>query len=111
VIDMWTRLVLVAAMVAAASPALAEDAEASGKPAAAKARVPRRAEKLDQERSVAERSKRKVHQIDTVYVYARPQRPIAAVETSTKPFQFPVGTARYSERDRRFLKSSRGERW
>lgn len=109
---MWTRWMVVAAMVAVTSPALAQGTEASGPPAAAKARVPRRqAEKLDQQRSAAERSKRKVHQIDTVFVVARPQRPLATVETSTRQFQFPVGTARYSERDRRFLKSSRGERW
>ena len=109
---MWTRVILMAGLVAFASPALAEGPAAA--PAAApKARVPRRqAEKLDQERSAALRSSRgKVHQIDTVYVFARPQRPLATVETSTKQFQFPVGTARDSERDRRFLKSARGERW
>ena len=107
---MWTRIVLVATLVALTNPAFAEPPAAA--PAAPKARVPRRqAEKLDQERSAALKAGRKVHQIDTVYVYARPQRPLASVETSTKQFQFPVGTARYSERARRFLKSARGERW
>jgi hypothetical protein len=109
---MWTRVVVIAALVGVTSPALAEGPEASA-PAVAKARVPRRqAEKLDQQRSLAERSKRRVHEIDTVYVFARPQRPLATVETAAKQFQFPVGTARYSERDRRFLKSSpKSERW
>jgi hypothetical protein len=109
---MWIRVVLVLALALFASPALAESPAAAPAAGAPKARVPRRqAEKLDQERSAALRSSRKVHQIDTVYVFARPQRPLATVETSTKQFQFPVGTARYSERDRRFLKSARGERW
>jgi hypothetical protein len=109
---MWTRVVVIAALALVTSPALAEAPEASA-PAVAKARAPRRqAEKLDQRRSVAERSKRKVHEIDTVYVFARPQRPLATVETATKQFQFPVGTARYSERDRRFVKSSpKSDRW
>jgi hypothetical protein len=108
---MLTRVMLVLALVAFASPALAEGPAAAPTPAP-KARVRRQAEKLDQERSAALRSSRgKVHQIDTVYVFARPQRPLATVETSTKQFEFPVGTARYSERDKRFLKSARGERW
>jgi hypothetical protein len=109
---MWTRMVVIAALVAVTSPALAEGPEASAR-AVAKARAPRRqAEKLDQQRSLAERSKRKVHELDTVYVFARPQRPLATVETATRQFQFPVGTARYSERDRRFLKASpKSERW
>ena len=110
---MWTRVVVVAALVALTSPALAEGPESGGSTAAPKPKVARRlAEKLDQARSNELRASRKVHQIDTVYVFARPQRPLATVETSTRQFQFPVGTARYSVRDRRFLKSMpRAERW
>jgi hypothetical protein len=78
--------------------------------AAAKPRAPRRrVERHEQERSAATKGRRKVHQIDTVIVYGRPQKPLAAVETSAQPLRFPVGTVRYSERDRRFLKA--GERW
>ncbi len=97
--------------LAVASPAFAEDPTPA--PAAApKQRVPRRqAEKLDQARTAALQAKRKVHQIDTVYVFARPQRPLASVETAAQSFRFPVGTARYSERDKRFLRSARDERW
>jgi hypothetical protein len=104
VLSMWMRnLIVLSAVLSFAGPVLADSS--------AKPRAARRAEKLDQERTLAVKAKRKVHQIDTVYVFARPQRPLASVETSTQRFQFPVGTARYSERDRRFLRSARGERW
>ena len=110
---MWIRLALVLAALVFSSSALAEGEERPAATARTKARVPRRhAEKLDQERSEALRSKKKVHELDTVYVFARPQRPLASVETAAQQFRFPVGTARYSERDRRFLNSARGrERW
>jgi hypothetical protein len=109
---MSIRTMVLLAAVAFSSPALAEPTTVTSPPAAAKARVPRRqAEKLDQERSLALKSNRKVHQIDTVHIFGRPQRPLASVETAAQQFRFPVGTARYSERDRRFLKSRRDERW
>ena len=109
---MWTKVIVVAALVALSSPALAEGPEVARPVATPKARVPRRqAEKLDQERTAALKSSRKVHEIDTVYVFARPQRPLASVETAAQRVRFPVGTARYSERDKRFLKSARGEGW
>lgn len=109
---MWTRVVVVAALVAFSSPAFAEGTEAAEAVATPKARAPRRqAEKLDQERTAALKAIRKVHLMDTVYVFARPQRPLASVETAAQKVRFPVGTARYSERDRRFLKSARGEGW
>jgi hypothetical protein len=52
-----------------------------------------------------------VHQIETVVIPGRPQRPMASIELSVERVRFPVGTARYSERDRRFLKKAAGERW
>jgi hypothetical protein len=109
---MWIRQATIGAALMFCSPALAEGDLPHATTAAPKGRVARRqAEKLDQQRSEALRSKRKVHEIGTVYVFARPQRPLASVETAAQQFRFPVGTARYSERDRRFLKSARGERW
>ena len=108
---MWTRVVMITALVAFSTPALAEGRAAAPAAAAPKARTPRRqAEKLDQERSQALRASR-VHQIDTVYIYARPQRPLASIETAAQKVRFPVGTARYSERDQRFLKGARREGW
>jgi hypothetical protein len=104
-------VMMLLAAIAVASPAFA-DAKAPTPAGAPKPRVPRRqAEKLDQARTAALQAKRKVHVIDTVYVFARPQRPLASVETAAQSFRFPVGTARYSERDRRYLRSARGERW
>lgn len=89
-------------------PALADApprADAStAKPRASKRRV----ERHDAERTAAVKGTGQM-QLDTVVVFGRPQRPQAVTETSAQRFRFAVGTARYSERDRRFL--SRGEGW
>ncbi len=89
--------------------ALAEPAPA--KPAKQQRTVLRRAERRDRERSAALKRGERIVQIDTVVVQGRSQRPQAAVEVSVQSFQFPVGTARYSDFDRRKLKSSSDDRW
>lgn len=70
----------------------------------------RRAERHSSERSEALKQTR-VHRIDTVVVSGRPQRPMASVELSVERVRFPVGTARYNERDQRFLKKTSANRW
>lgn len=84
-------------------------------PAFAEAPAPREkprrlVEKHDRARTDAAKATR-VHQIETVVIPGRPQRPMASIELSVERVRFPVGTARYSERDRRFLKRAAGERW
>lgn len=66
-------------------------------------RVTRRVERHDAERSRAAAPNR-VTYIETVVIPGRRQRPLATIDTSVQPFRFPVGTARYSDRDRRFRK-------
>ncbi len=70
----------------------------------------RRAERHSAEQNeVLKRSR--VHHIDTVVIPGRPQRPMASIELSVERVRFPVGTARYNERDLRFLKKASRERW
>lgn len=68
----------------------------------------RRSDRLDAMRT---RQERNVQMLKTVYVFGRRQRPLAVFDINVKPFRFPVGTARYSPRDRRFLPRHGGERW
>lgn len=70
----------------------------------------RRAAKLDHARSAQERGSR-VHVLKDVIVVGRGQRPMAVVDLSPERFGFPVGTARYSQHDRRFLPTRSLERW
>jgi hypothetical protein len=49
--------------------------------------------------------------IRDVIIVGRPQRPLSVLDTSAQRFAFPVGTARYSPRDRAFVPRGRGERW
>jgi hypothetical protein len=91
------------AAVASADPAK-ETRAAATKPQPERPR--RRAQKLDHSRSVQERRAR-VHVIDTVTVVGRSQRPMSVFEVNVKAFRFPVGTARYSPRDRRFVRRGR----
>jgi hypothetical protein len=97
---------IVTTLVAFTTAASAEPPPAPSQPAATKAkpeRPRRRAEKHDQVRSKQERSTR-VHVIDTVTVVGRAQRPMSVFDVNVKSFRFPVGTERYSPRDRRFAK-------
>ena len=90
---MKTRTLLVAlALSFIAAPAVAEDGK----------RPRRRVERHDAEQS-------RVHRIETVVVYGRRQLPLASIELTVQRPTFSVGTARYSERDRRFIR--KGERW
>jgi hypothetical protein len=89
--------------ISLAAPAFAEAPAPREKPR-------RRVEQHDRARTEAARAGR-VHQIETVVIPGRPQRPMASIELSVERVRFPVGTARYSERDRRFLKKAAGERW
>jgi hypothetical protein len=88
-------LILLGGLVTLSTPAFGE-AQPSN------ARVLRRVEKHDQQRSRSQ-----VHTIDGVVIPGRAARPQASIEISVQPFRFPVGTARYSERDQRFLKRGR----
>jgi len=87
-------------------PALADDAAPAAKP-----RVQRRVERHNRDRSQAVKTHGRVLEIDTVIVQGRPGRPQAAVETSVQSFKFPVGTARYSESDQRFMKNKTDSSW
>jgi len=103
------RILIVATWVAFTTAASAEPPAPAAKPAVTKAkpdRPRRRAEKHDQARSREERRTR-VHVIDTVTVVGRAQRPMSVFDVNVKSFRFPVGTARYSPRDRRFAKPGR----
>lgn len=70
----------------------------------------RRAAKHDQVRS-AEVRRGRVHVIDDVIIVGRPQRPLSVLETAAERFRFPVGTARYSPADRRWLPADARENW
>ena len=74
------------------APAIAEDGK----------RPRRRVERHDAQQT-------RVHRIQTVIVVGRRQLPQASIELTVQRPTFSVGTARYSERDRRFLRP--GERW
>ena len=91
------------------SPSLAEPAAAA--PAVKRERAERRVERHDRRQALVRKTGGRVFELDIVEVRGRRQRPLAAVETSVQEFRFPLGTARYSERDKRFLRSARGERW
>lgn len=95
-------LLVIACALACAEPAFAEPP-----PAAVKAGTPRRrAEKLDQAQSQAARADRVVS-VPEIEITGKPQRPLVTVEIAVKPFDFPVGTARYSDRNQRFLQTRR----
>ena len=87
-------------------PAFADDAAPAAKP-----RVQRHVERHNRDRSQAVKTHGRVLEIDTVVVQGRPGRPQAAVETSIQSFKFPVGTARYSETDQRFIKNKSDSTW
>lgn len=70
----------------------------------------RRAAKHDRQRS-AEVRRGRVHVIDDVIIVGRPQRPLSVLDTAAERFRFPVGTARYSPADRRFLPADTRENW
>ncbi|MBK7580442.1 MAG: hypothetical protein IPI67_09580 [Myxococcales bacterium] len=82
----------------------------AAQPPAKVTRPLRRAAKHDKLRSEAVRGSR-VHVMTEVIVVGRPQRPLSVLETAAQPFRFPVGTARYSAPDRRFLPAEAHERW
>jgi hypothetical protein len=71
---------------------------------AAKKRVVRRAERLSAAKSEASRKSR-VEVVEPIDVIGRRQLPMAITDISRVEPEFSVGTARYSERDRRFLKN------
>ena len=96
-------LVVICVLVSFAMPALAQSPVETAKPR-------RLVEKHDRVQTQAVKGGR-IHQIDTVVISGRPQRPLASIELNVGRVRFPVGTARYSERDLRFLKRARGERW
>ncbi len=91
--------------------ALAEEMSApppAPKPAAKSPK--RRVERHDRARSA--QVKGKSHWVVIpVTVVGRPGRPLSVFESSAQRFDFPVGTARYSPTDQRFLRSKPGERW
>jgi hypothetical protein len=88
--------------------AAAADEPAPKRPTAAE-RPHRRVEKHDQARSAQEK-KSHVHVIDIVTIVGRGQRPMAVFDLNMKTFRFPVGTARYSPRDQRYVPAKK-ERW
>jgi hypothetical protein len=98
-----SHLIVICALCSFATPAFAQAPAPTSKPR-------RLVEKHDRVQSQAVKGGR-VHQINTVVISGRPQRPLASIELSVERVRFPVGTARYSERDLRFLKKARGERW
>ena len=108
---MFVRCTLVfVGLMSSSIPAFADATETSAEAPAVKQRTARRrVGRHDLERSKASKVRGHVHELAPVEVYGRRQRPLASVETSSVPFHFPLGTARYSERDRRFLKP--GDRW
>lgn len=88
--------------------AWAEEAKPPAAPAARHAK--RRVEKHDSDRTQQVKGSRVV-MIPGVIVVGRPGRPMAVFESSTKRFDFPVGTARYSPADQRFMRFKTEERW
>lgn len=108
------RLLLVllcaSTFVSFTTPAFAEAPSAPAPKAKAKAVPKRRAAKHDQARSLAVKGAR-VHVMTDIWIVGRPQRPLSVLDTAAQPFRFPVGTARYSPGDRRFLPADTQERW
>jgi hypothetical protein len=110
---MRTFLLISLLVLAVSSSANAEPKQtpkAAPKAAPAVHHPVRRAAKHDQAKSAEERATR-VHVIDTVVVFGRAQRPMAVFDTNVRAFKFPVGTARYSTRDERYVPRAGKERW
>lgn len=109
--SLFVKCLLVSFIAAIDAHAEPPSAPAPSAPAE-KAKPPRkrRASQHDQARTQAVKGAR-IHVIDDVIIVGRPQRPLSVLETSTEPFRFPVGTARYSKRDRQFLPAETQERW
>ena len=104
---MWIRtLIVIACALACTQTASAEPPRAATPAGTAR----RRAEKLDVAQSRAATADRVVS-VPEIEIQGKAQRPLVTVEISVKPFDFPVGTARYSDHEQRFLKTRRRDRW
>ena len=89
--------------------AFAQEAKAPPAPAAKAGK--RRVERHDRDRSAQVKGSSRVVVIPGVVVVGRPGRPLSVFESSTTRFDFPVGTARYSPPDQRFMRFKTEERW